>query len=129
MTLYVALGVIITFGVVYNSARIQLSERARELASLRVFGFTRTEVSSVLLTELAVIILAAQPIGWLLGYAFSLAVTKGFESEAFRVPLVVNVSTFATATLIVLGSALLTTLLVQRRINNLDMIKVLKTKE
>jgi len=67
MTVYVTLAVIITFGVVYNSARIQLSERARELASLRVFGFTRAEVSRVLLTELAVIVLLAQPLGWLFG--------------------------------------------------------------
>lgn len=129
MTVYVVLGVIITFGVVYNSARIQLSERARELASLRVFGFTRAEVSSVLLTELAVIVLLAQPLGWLLGYSFSLAVTKGFESEAFRVPLIINPSTFAQSSLIVLGSAIVTAMLVRRRINNLDLIKVLKTRE
>lgn len=129
MTVYVVLAIIITFGVVYNSARIQLSERARELASLRVFGFTRAEVSSVLLTELAVIVLLAQPLGWLLGYSFSLAVTKGFESEAFRVPLVINASTFAQASIIVLGSALITALLVRRRVNKLDLIKVLKTRE
>ena len=129
MTVYIVLAIIITFGVIYNSARIQLSERARELASLRVFGFTRAEVSSVLLTELGVIVLFAQPLGWLLGYAFSLAVTKGFETEAFRVPLVINPSTFAQSSLIVLGSALITAMLVRRRINNLDLIKVLKTRE
>ena len=129
MTVYVVLAVIITFGVVYNSARIQLSERARELASLRVFGFTRAEVSSVLLTELGIIVLAAQPAGWALGFGFSWAVTKGFESEAFRVPLVINTATFAEATLVVMAAALVTAMLVRRRINNLDMIRVLKTRE
>ena len=94
-TVYVALAVIITFGVIYNSARIQLSERARELASLRVFGFTNAEVSSVLLIELSIIVLLAQPLGWASGYLFSLSVIKGFESDLFRVPLVINVSTFA----------------------------------
>ena len=97
-TVYVALAVIITFGVVYNFARIQLSERARELASLRVLGFTRAEVSSVLMTELAVIMLLAQPLGWGLGYLFSWSVTRGFASDLFRVPLVVSSATFATAT-------------------------------
>src|SRR5690606_360376 len=83
MSVFVGLAVIITFGVTYNSARIQLAERARELASLRVFGFTRAEVSSVLLIELGIIVLAAQPLGWLLGYLFSRAVIEGFESDLF----------------------------------------------
>src|SRR5690606_36440096 len=63
-SIFVGIAVIITFGVIYNTARIQLSERARELASLRVLGFSSVEVSSVLLTELAVVALAAQPVGW-----------------------------------------------------------------
>ncbi|MEI4600242.1 FtsX-like permease family protein, partial [Klebsiella pneumoniae] len=70
VTIYVTLAVIIAFGVVYNSARIQLSEHARELASLRVLGFSRGEVSRVLLTELAVLTLIAVPLGWAIGYAF-----------------------------------------------------------
>lgn len=126
---YIALAVIMAFGVIYNSARIQLSERARELASLRVFGFTRAEVSRVLLTELAVIILLAQPLGWVLGYAFSWSVLKGFQSDLFRVPLVVHDSTFATASLIILLAALLSAMIVRRRISRLDLVSVLKTRE
>ncbi len=126
---YVALAVIMAFGVIYNSARIQLSERARELASLRVFGFTRGEVSRVLLTEIAIIILLAQPLGWVLGYAFSWGVLEGFQSNLFRVPLVVHTSTFATASLIVLLAAALSALIVRRRINRLDIVSVLKTRE
>lgn len=128
-TVYLALAIIITFGVIYNSARIQLSERARELASLRVFGFTRTEVSSVLLIEMAVVVLAAQPLGWLLGYLFAWSVTAGFDSDLFRVPLVIYPSTFAKASMIVLGAALFSALVVRRRVDHLDLVRVLKTRE
>jgi len=129
MSVYVTLAVIITFGVIYNSARIQLSERARELASLRVFGFTRGEVSSVLLTELTVIVLLAQPLGWLLGYLFSWSMVKGFESDLFRIPLIINPSTFATASIVVIAAAVGSALIVRRRIDRLDLIRVLKTRE
>lgn len=128
-TLYVTLAVIVAFGVVYNSARIQLSERARELASLRVLGFTRGEVFRVLFIELAVIVLVAQPLGWLFGAGFAWLVTRGFQSDQFRIPLVLEADTGATASLIVLGSALLSALIVRRRVNRLDLIEVLKTRE
>ncbi len=126
---YVGLAIVITFGVIYNSARIQLSERARELASLRVFGFTRGEVSRVLMSELAIIVLLAQPIGWLVGYGFAWSVVQGFETDIFRIPLVIERSTYTTSSLIVIGAALASALLVRRRINRLDLIRVLKTRE
>lgn len=129
MSVYVGLAVIITFGVIYNSARIQLSEHARELASLRVLGFTKAEVSSVLLIELAVIVALAQPLGWLLGYLFSWSVVTGFESDLFRIPFVINVRTFAISSLVVLGVAALSALIVRRRVNGLDLVSVLKTRE
>jgi putative ABC transport system permease protein len=128
-TVYTALAVIVTFGVIYNSARIQLSERARELASLRVLGFTRAEVSNVLLLELGIITAMAQPLGWLFGYLFSWWVMKGFDSDLFRVPFVINQSTFAIASLIVLTAAVLSALVVRRRVDRLDLVRVLKTRE
>lgn len=85
-TVYITLSVIIAFGVVYNSARIHLSERARELASLRVLGFTRTEVSRILLVELAVLVAAAVPLGWVLGLGLAWLTIQGFESELYRAP-------------------------------------------
>lgn len=129
MTVYVGLALIITFGIIYNSARIQLSERARELASLRVLGFTRAEVSSVLLTELGLIVILAQPLGWLLGHLFSLAVVRGFESDLFRIPFVIDSSTYATSSLIVLAAAAFSALIVRRRIDRFDLVEVLKTRE
>ena len=127
--IYLALAVTITFGVVYNSARILLSERARELASLRVFGFTRAEVSSVLMVELSIMVFAAQPIGWILGLGFAWTVTKGFASDLFRIPLIINSQTYAVSSLVVLAAALLSALIVRRRIDRLDLIRVLKTRE
>ncbi|MEO1398687.1 MAG: ABC transporter permease [Pseudomonadota bacterium] len=81
------------------------------------------------MTELSIIVVLAQPLGWLLGYGFSWAVLQGFQSDLFRVPLVINTSTFATASLVVLGTALVSALIVRRRINRLDLIRVLKTRE
>lgn len=129
MAVYITLAIIITFGVIYNSARIQLSERARELASLRVFGFTRFEVSRVLLIELAVIIVVAQPVGWILGYLFSWSIVRGFDSDLFRIPLIINLSTYATASLVVLCAAVASSLVVSRRVAGLDLVRVLKSRE
>lgn len=126
---YITLAVIITFGVIYNTARIQLSERARELASLRVFGFTKAEVSSVLFIELFTMILLAQPVGWLLGYFFAWNVARGFENDLFRIPLIINVDSYGSASLIVLIASLVSALIVRRRVDQLDLIKVLKTRE
>jgi putative ABC transport system permease protein len=128
-TMYISLSVIIAFGVVYNSARIQLSERARELASLRVLGFTRSEVSRVLLTELVILILLAQPLGWALGYVFAWAVIQGFSSDLFTVPFVVATRTYALASLVVFCASAVSTLIVRRRIDRLDLVAVLKTRD
>ncbi len=129
VTVYVTLAVIIAFGVVYNSARIQLSERARELASLRVLGFTRSEVAHVLRVELATMLGLAVPLGWLIGYLFAWATIQGFASDLFRVPFVVDPATFAVSGLVVIGASALSWLIVRQRINRLDMIRVLKTRE
>ncbi|WP_206454367.1 ABC transporter permease [Aurantimonas marina] len=129
MTLYVTLAVIIAFGVIYNSARIQLSERARELASLRVLGFTRGEVSQVLLVEMAIIVLVAQPLGWGLGAGFAMLVGRGFESDLFQLPIVLEAHTFAKASLVVLAAAVLSAFIIRRRVDRLDLIRVLKTRD
>jgi putative ABC transport system permease protein len=128
-TVYVVLAVIIAFGVVYNSARIQLSERGRDLATLRVLGFGRLEVSKVLFIELGTIALLAQPLGWLLGFVFANLVMRSLESELFRVPYVAERSTFVVASLVTLAAALVSALIVDRRVGRLDLIAVLKTRE
>jgi putative ABC transport system permease protein len=129
MSIYIVVAVIVAFGVVYNSARIQLSERARELASLRVLGFTRAEVARVLMGELGAIVIAAQPLGWLIGYLFALSLVKGLASDLFTFPLVIYPPTFAYSSLIVVAAAAFSALIVRRRIHHLDLIRVLKTRE
>jgi putative ABC transport system permease protein len=126
---YIGLGAIIAFGVVYNAARISLSERGRELASLRVLGFTRGEVSYILLGELAVLIMAALPIGCVLGYWLGWAMSQAMETKLFRVPFVVLPATYGIAMAITLLSAGVSALAVAWRINRLDLIAVLKTRE
>jgi putative ABC transport system permease protein len=123
------LGGIIAFGVVYNSARIALSERDRELASLRVLGFTRGEVGYILLGELAVTTLLALPLGYLFGRELCRYLSNAFRSDLYRVPLVLETDTFAFAASVVLGSAIISGLLLWRKLDRLDLIGVLKTRE
>lgn len=116
-------------GVTYNAARIALSERGRELATLRVLGFTRAEISYILLGEIAVLTLVALPLGCLAGYWLASLIVRGFQTELYRVPFVIESSTYAWAIVVgVLATAAAATL-VRRRLDRLDLIAVLKTRE
>lgn len=119
----------IAFGVLYNAARIALSERARELASLRILGLTQGEIGYVLLGELALLTLIAIPVGFGLGYGLCYATVLGAQTELFRIPLVVSRGTYAFAATIVLGAALISGLVLWVRLGRLDLIEVLKTRE
>jgi putative ABC transport system permease protein len=119
----------IAFGVVYNSARIAFAERSRELASLRVLGFTRAEVSYILLGELAILTLLAIPFGFVIGRALGGFMVSGIQTDLFRIPLVINAETFAFATIVILASTVVSALAIVRKINRLDLVEVLKTRE
>lgn len=129
VSVYVALAAIIAFGIVYNSARIQLSEHARELASLRVLGFTRAEVSRVLLAELALLTLLAIPLGCAIGYGFGWLLIDTFSSDLYRVPFIIERATYAKASLVVLAATAASALVVRRRVDRLELIAVLKTRD
>ncbi|MEO1088560.1 MAG: ABC transporter permease, partial [Acidobacteriota bacterium] len=120
---------IITVGVVYNAARIVLSERSRELASLRVLGFTRAEISFILLGELGVLTALAIPLGLGIGHLFAAGMTAAFQTELFRFPLVVSNRTYAATALVVTLAATLSGFMVRRRLDHLDLVEVLKTRE
>ena len=120
---------LIAFGVVYNFSRISLSEQGREMASLRVLGFRRAEVSGLILAEIAAVVLLAQPLGWLIGTVVALGMVAGYSSEIYRMPFVLGPDVYAYSSLTVLAAALFSGLVVRRRINRLDMIAVLKTRE
>ncbi len=128
-TIYIVIAVLITVGVAYNGARIQLSERARELASLRILGFSRGEVSYVLVGETMLLALLAQPIGWLFGFGMANLMVNAFSSDLYAMPLVVEPDIFARASLVVLSAALASALIVRRRLDNLNLVSVMKTRE
>lgn len=123
------LGAVINFGVVYNSARVALSERGRELASLRVLGFTRGEVAYILLGELALLVLLSLPLGALLGYALCAVFAFAADSDLFRIPVHISLRTFVFAGVTMVVSTVLSAWLVRRRIERLDLVEVLKTRE
>jgi putative ABC transport system permease protein len=121
--------IIIALGVVYNGARISLSERSRELATLRVIGFTRREISTILLGEIGTITLLGIPFGLVMGYWFAWTLTLFLDQEVFRFPFVITPSTYGLATATVLAASVASAMLVRRKLNDLDLIAVLKSRE
>ncbi len=119
----------IAFAVVYNNARITFAERARELATLRVLGFSRSEVAWILIGETLLIVLVAIPLGWLIGTGFAWLLNQAMTMDLMRVPFLITPGTYAFAAAGVLLAAALSTLLIVRRLQKLDMISALKTVE
>jgi len=116
-------------GVVYNAARVSLAERERELASLRVLGFTRAEVSGILLGELAIQVAIALPAGCALGWLFAAGTAAGIDNDLYRLAVAVYPRTYALSCLLVVVVAAAVALAVRRRVDRLDLVSVLKTRE
>lgn len=129
VTFIAAMAGAITLGIVYNAARITLSERARELASLRVLGFTRAEISRILLGELAILVIVAIPLGFGIGWWLAHQWAAQAPKELVQIPVVITAHTLALSAAVVLTAALLTGLIVRRRLDRLDLIGALKTNE
>lgn len=130
MTLFhIAFAGLIAFGVVYNTVRIAFSERARELASLRVIGLTRGEVGYILLGEIGVVVLLALPLGCAGGYGVAAALSAALDTELYRIPAIVAPMTYAHAILVVVTATLISSWTVWRNIRHLDLVSVLKTRD
>lgn len=129
ISMMVAFACIISAGIVYNGARVALSERGRELASLRVLGFSRGEVTRILLGEQALLTAIGIPAGFLIGYGLAWLVAYRFESDLFRIPLVVRGTTYLLSVAVIVGAAVLSAAAVRHRIRRLDLVAVLKTRE
>lgn len=127
-TFYIAFGCIIAVGVVYNAAQVALAERSRDLASLRVLGFTRGEISGILLGELAIVVLLSLPVGSALGYGLAWVIANTVDSEAIRLPIVIFPATYSIAALVILTAATVSALIVRRKLDHLDLVAVLKTQ-
>jgi putative ABC transport system permease protein len=120
---------IIAFGVVYNSSRVALSEQSYDLASLRVIGFTRREISVLLLSELTVLTILALPVGSLIGYGLASVIVQSLHSEVYRFPLFVTRGALVWAWIGVIAASAVSSLLVRRRLDTLDLLAVLKVRE
>jgi putative ABC transport system permease protein len=129
LTFNLGFAAIIAFGVVYNAARVSLSERSRELASLRVLGFSRAEISLILLGELALLTVCAIPPGAVIGHLLTAGLVGSIESEMYRFPLVFDVRIVGWSALTVMAASLASGLLVRRRLDRLDLVGVLKLRE
>jgi putative ABC transport system permease protein len=129
LAIYVLFAGIIAFGVVYNNTRISLAERSRELATLRVIGFSRGEVSYILLGEVAVLTLIALPVGCAMGYAMAAGMMSILETELWRLPFVILPRTYAFAVITSVGATIVSALIVRMRLDRLDLVAVLKIRE
>ena len=125
----VLIAAVITFGIVYNTARIAYAERERDLASLRVIGFTKSEAAFVLLGELAVVTFAALPLGALLGYYLSIAIAEGFSTDIYQIPAEYSPANFGAAGIAVIVAAIASGWLVKRDSDRVDLVSALKSKE
>lgn len=124
-----AFACVLAFSVVYNGARISLSERARELSSLRVLGMTNREISIILLGEQAILTVVAIPLGFLLGMALSVLLSHALSSELYRMPLIFSAYNFLFAFVVIIIVATVSGLAVRKRLLGLDLVAVLKTRE
>ncbi|HEX7081847.1 MAG TPA: ABC transporter permease [Gammaproteobacteria bacterium] len=129
ISIYTAFAALIAIGVVYNSVRIAFAERQHELASLRVLGFTRTEVSYILLGEIAFLTLLALPIGAALGTGLAWSLAQAMSSDLFRLPFVIEPATYGYAGLVVIVVTAVSGLLVRRRLDRMDLVSVLKSRD
>jgi putative ABC transport system permease protein len=127
--LYLTFATVVAFGIVYNSARISLSERQRELATLRVVGFTQGEVGAVLIGELVLLTLLALPFGLLIGSGLAGAIIQSVNTEFVRLPLILTPANYAFAVLVVTLASILSAYLACRRLNRLDLVGVLKAHD
>lgn len=126
---YMLFATVVAFGIVYNSARISLSERARELATLRVLGFSRREVGSVLIGELVLLTVAALPLGLLLGSGFARGILTAVNTETVRLPLVLTPANYAFAVLVVAVASTLSALFATRKLAAIDLVSALKASD
>lgn len=127
--IYMAFAMLVAFGVVYNNARISLAERSRELATLRVVGFSRGEVGAVLLTELVLLALPAVPAGLLVGTGFATVILRMVNTETVRLPLILTAQNYAFAALVVAVASWLSAVVVLHKLRHLDLLAALKAPE
>jgi putative ABC transport system permease protein len=127
--MFLLFSLVMAAGVAFSAARVTLGEQERDLATLRVLGFTRYEASWVLLGELVMLLAVALPLGLALGAGLSRWMMEQFETELFSFPFVFDMPTYARAALYVTAAVLVAALWVRRDVDRLDLVAVLKSRE
>jgi putative ABC transport system permease protein len=127
--IYLLFATLVAFGIVYNSARISLSERARELATLRVLGFTRGEVGAVLVGELTLLALLAVPVGLWVGGWLAQGLLTIVNTETVRLPLVLTLANYSFAASVITVATVVSLLVAARRIREIDLVSALKVRD
>ena len=128
-SIYMIFAIVVAFGVVYNNARISLAERSRELATLRVIGFSQREVGSILVTELVLLAAGAIPLGLLLGTGFAKGILGAVNTETVRMPLILSTSNYAFAITVVVLASTLSAILVLRQLSRLNLVSAMRAPE
>ncbi|MEM9617896.1 MAG: FtsX-like permease family protein [Pseudomonadota bacterium] len=121
--------IIIAAGVVYNGARIAFIERQRDLASLRVLGFTKIETGYVLLGELGALAILALPIGSAIGFFLWSYLATALSTELYQIPVIYREDGLGYAAIIVFVATAIAGAFVQRDVSKLDMATALKTRD
>lgn len=129
ITFYVGFAAAIAFGVAYNTSRIALSERARDLATLRVLGFGQGECAYILAGELTVLALLAIPLGVLGGQALAHGLVAAYSRDEVRLPAIIGARSYGVSLLAYLSAVVIAGALVARRIWGFDLVAVLKTRD
>lgn len=129
ITFFVGFAAAIAFGVAYNTIRISLSERSRDLATLHVLGFGHGECAYILCGELVILALAAVPLGVLGGQALAYGLVEAYSREELRLPATISARSYGVALTAYFAAVLLGGMLVVRRVWSLDLVAVLKTRE
>ncbi len=129
VSIYTLIGALIAVGVIYNAARIQLSERSHELATLRVLGFTRFEVGFVLVGEMLLLTLLAIPVGWVVGYWLAAGLVGAMSTDLIQLPFQITRRTYALAAVVALVASTMAVLLVRRRLDRVDLVSALKARD
>jgi putative ABC transport system permease protein len=133
--MYVFVGLMITFGtimgfaIIFNTTIINIMERRRELASLKVLGYTHREIENTILRENMLLGFIALVPGVMLGRWMSELFVRQFSNELFALEVVIYPRTYIITFLSVFVFIILAQLANKKNISGLDMVEVLKNRE
>ncbi len=133
--MYAYIGVIITlscimgFAIIYNTTTISIMERKRELASLRIMGFTNKKVSELIFNENTAVSVMGLIVGMPLGRFMGVQMLNYVPEDMMSLPLVIFPKTYVLAAVTVALFVILAQMANMRRISRMDLVEVMKSRE